>query len=223
MLRLSAWSAPLIPMLETWRRLRWSPAWKESVAPLMGVTLGLLLSSIIQCSTLSEPNLCLVAGQYSIWIRPLTFCEQQLAHKYKRKRAIATLSHLKFFSGVQPGSLLISQDIDGMQPLKWLEGRRNEVSYRTAPISDPKPPPEFVQFEGKARASLQAYSTDDRLLYPFDKDHAIVAYPMLWIESLCKELGTSSKIKIPQHFLKMIKDKNCFVPELRTKFSAFDF
>jgi hypothetical protein len=83
------------------------------------------------------------------------------------------------FNREYPAHSLVSQQIDLQNPLDWLVDRREAVNYRHARFSEPDFPQEFdFVIEGGLRRTLATYLADSTLLYVFDPDHAIVAYPL---------------------------------------------
>lgn len=80
---------------------------------------------------------------------------------------------------------LRGQPVAGQDVASWLIGSRNSANYTIARFPDPEPTTvlESVAKNG-VRRSLQAYVEDDSQLYPFDPDHAMMAYPV----AVAKEL-----------------------------------
>lgn len=118
---------------------------------------------------------------------------------------------------------LLSQDIDSKGPLSWLEDRRNHASYKSAPFTDPTPPPEFVKSHSKLRSHIRAYLGADRSLYAFDPDHAMIAFPLWLLARLSRDLQLvdDKRIDVSKHYSTLLA--TCFVPELRVALSSFRF
>lgn len=76
-----------------------------------------------------------------------------------------------------------SQPIDGKPPFDWLKEKREEANYKLAKIYDPNMPSHFnYTSEDSLYKSINAYITDikqNQLNFPYDKDHAIIAFPLL--------------------------------------------
>jgi hypothetical protein len=86
---------------------------------------------------------------------------------------------ITYFTRSFPSSPLLSQDIVGESPFKWLMLRREDANYAAGRFDDPRCPPHFstiVHF-GVRRAASE-YITDTSYLYAFDPDHAIIALPI---------------------------------------------
>ncbi|HEY1173330.1 MAG TPA: hypothetical protein VGH19_18315 [Verrucomicrobiae bacterium] len=88
-------------------------------------------------------------------------------------------SVLNTFNREYPGHALVSQQIDLQNALDWLVDKREAANYQQARFSEPEFSPEFdfVNRQG-LRKTLGTYLSDTSLLYVFDPDHAIVAYPL---------------------------------------------
>lgn len=132
----------------------------------------------------------------------------------------------KIFNQNFPSNIILSQEIAGIGPLEWLEEQRNNISYKTAPFTDPVPPPGLLTLANKKRSALTAYIEDKFLIYPFDEDHALVAYPILSLRMLSAALVGSlkgEKIIIDSHFISMLTSSHCYVPSIKAEFLAFEF
>ncbi|HEV7335456.1 MAG TPA: hypothetical protein VGO06_05755 [Bosea sp. (in: a-proteobacteria)] len=120
---------------------------------------------------------------------------------------------------------VLSQEIDGVNPLQWIEENRNLISYRTAPYDDPAPSPLYHIAAGRIRKHLTAYMDDNSYLYSFDKDHAMIAYPVLLLKKVALEfnnIAPNTIININKHYIDILNRSGCFVPELRKNLTIFD-
>lgn len=119
--------------------------------------------------------------------------------------------------------VLLSQPIDTIDPLKWLEERRNTASYTVAPSTDPSASAELMRIQGKVRLYLQAYYGDRKFIYAFDKDHALVAFPIEAIKSVDADLSARNiNVQIDKHFVDIVSGVSCFIPEMHS-LSGFKF
>lgn len=86
---------------------------------------------------------------------------------------------LNLFRQKLSGVGILSQSIDAEDPFDWMVQRREEFNYKQAKFSEPGVP-ECFNFIARTglRKSVLAYVEDSTSLYAFDKDHAIVAYPL---------------------------------------------
>jgi hypothetical protein len=86
---------------------------------------------------------------------------------------------IQYFSRSFPASPLLSQDIVGEFPFKWLMLRREEANYGAGRFVDPICPAHFLAITrfGVRRATSE-YINDGSYLYAFDPDHAILALPI---------------------------------------------
>lgn len=72
---------------------------------------------------------------------------------------------------------LLSQDIDGLNPLDWIRELREEANYKKSRFIEPAVPKQFSLIKKLGvRRSVANYISDTTLA--FDKDHAILAYPI---------------------------------------------
>lgn len=72
---------------------------------------------------------------------------------------------------------LLSQDIDGGNPLDWIRYLREEANYKRSRFFEPDVPKQFSLFAKiGSRRAVTSYINDDQLA--FDPDHAIIAYPL---------------------------------------------
>lgn len=78
-----------------------------------------------------------------------------------------------------PTHLLHSQKIGLTEPMDWLMERREEANYTQPRFIEPSTPAHFVTIVRQGlRRSVNAYINDDRQLYTFDPDHAMLALPL---------------------------------------------
>lgn len=120
---------------------------------------------------------------------------------------------------------LLSQSIQDSDPLSWLENLRNWASYRAAPFNDPDPPKHFSRPFQKLRNHLQSYVGEDQEYHSFDPDHAMICYPLWLLERISQDLSLvgKDKIKVSNHYIKIISDCGCFFPEIKLALNSFDF
>lgn len=132
----------------------------------------------------------------------------------------------ELFKNVYRNDLCLSQDIENISPLEWIESKRNFISYRSAPYIDPVAPDQFKSMKSKLRISLVEYLNDVSNLYSFDKDHAMIAYPLLLIKRMSEDIRISSplsEVNIDKHFVDIMVSSNCFIPEIAKSFPIFKF
>lgn len=86
---------------------------------------------------------------------------------------------LMSFQSVLPTSPLLSQPIGGQGALDWLIKRREEANYTNPRFSEPSAPAhlDLIARSG-VRKSVSAYLRDSTLLYAFDPENAILAFPI---------------------------------------------
>lgn len=86
---------------------------------------------------------------------------------------------LSRFKVEYPNHRLGSQPIMAQSALDWLMERRVESNYTTPRFLEPDVPKHFRKVEEIGiRKALGIYVGDDRDLYLFDSDHAMLAYPL---------------------------------------------
>lgn len=72
---------------------------------------------------------------------------------------------------------LLSQQIDGIDPFRWLTHLREEVNYKRAMCYEPVCPKIFGKMkQSNVRSHITQYAEDPALA--FDPDHAIFAFPL---------------------------------------------
>lgn len=87
---------------------------------------------------------------------------------------------------------LTSQQIDLEDPATWLIERREEANYGRARFIEPQTPRHFVEIEKVGlRRAVDAYITDLTMLYVFDPDHAILAYPVELMREVCQTFSAA--------------------------------
>lgn len=90
---------------------------------------------------------------------------------------------MKLFGRHDLDHFMLSQPIGVENPLKWLMDLREDANYRNARFIEPNIPQHFIKLSKNGiRKSCQAYLCDKSALYLFDPDHAILAYPLSFIE-----------------------------------------
>jgi hypothetical protein len=92
------------------------------------------------------------------------------------------LSHIAAFS----------QDIGSVHPLDWIREKREEANYGHSRFSEPEAPVHMKILERYGiRQLVGAYLADTTLTYPFDPDHAMLAYNLLLWRFLWNEIKHS--------------------------------
>lgn len=82
-----------------------------------------------------------------------------------------------------PSSILLSQEIEAKPPPEWLQEQREYYNYRQGKFIEPDCPPCFsLTQERGVRIMLQTYVGDDKYTYTFDPDHALLAFPVLFLK-----------------------------------------
>ncbi|MCA1939485.1 MAG: HEPN domain-containing protein [Caenispirillum bisanense] len=86
---------------------------------------------------------------------------------------------LDLFAVKHEQSVILSQSIEELDPLKWMQKMREKFNYKDAKFCEPSVPECFHRIvRVGVRKSLSAYMADRAYMYAFDRDHAIVAYPL---------------------------------------------
>jgi hypothetical protein len=129
------------------------------------------------------------------------------------------------FARSMAGDVTLSQEISQQSPLEWLEEKRNIASYKIAPFPDPEVSVHFTRFSGASRKHVAAYLSDETLLYAFDPDHAVIAFPLLMIRKLSEDLQASgaSKCVVRSHFRDILTSSKCYVPPFESVLLAYQF
>jgi hypothetical protein len=100
---------------------------------------------------------------------------------------------LNLFGEAFAGDQLLSQPIAGEPALEWLTSRREEANYKQGRFLDPDVPAHFVQVTQLGfRRAINAYLAEPSLLYVFDADHAMVAFPLATLMRVRAELRSQN-------------------------------
>jgi hypothetical protein len=86
---------------------------------------------------------------------------------------------LHVFERKYPTHHLLSNPIETVPPLTWLIEKREESNYRRTRFQEPQSPDHFAEVEKNGvRRLLREYVADEADVYTFQKDHAMLAYPV---------------------------------------------
>lgn len=136
---------------------------------------------------------------------------------FKKKSGNSHSVAFQEFRSSYRSDVLLSQPIAGVDPLEWIENLRNAASYNTAPFPDPQVPPHFVQHDARLRLYLSTYLTETVPVFPFQEDHAILAYPILSLMRLDQELQRQGKtVPIAAHYRAIFTAAGCDVGPLNS-------
>jgi hypothetical protein len=104
---------------------------------------------------------------------------------------------LKAFQVRNPSHLLISQKIDVDEAIDWMMHRREYANYAQSRFGEPECCTEFDYLSQHGlRRTLNAYLNDTKLMYAFDPDHAIIAYPLCVLRAVGGALSMSGRLTI---------------------------
>lgn len=114
---------------------------------------------------------------------------------------------LKSFKSRNPNHLLVSQKIGFDDAVDWLIDKRESANYGDQRFSEPNSRSEFNFIaEHGIRKTLNAYLGEKSLLYVFDPDHAMIAFPLRALQLIGDQLltvvSTSGTAVNEQRFLK---------------------
>jgi len=129
---------------------------------------------------------------------------------------------LKGFQRTNPAHPLMSQQIALQDSVDWLIERRESANYGQARFSEPTCGPEFdFVLENGLRQAIVAYLQDTSLVYVFDPDHAMIAYPLRSLSLVGNQLaaaGVTSVEEDEQRFLRSVaRDRTGPLPPLLTE------
>jgi hypothetical protein len=97
---------------------------------------------------------------------------------------------MKTFERRNPGHVLVSQQIDLEDAVDWMVEKRESANYRVVRFGEPDCEAEFEHVAANGlRRTLNAYLSETTLLYVFDPDHAIVAYPLRALQLVGSQLA----------------------------------
>ncbi len=132
---------------------------------------------------------------------------------------------LDLFERYNIDPFLTSQPIGMDNPLQWLMNRREEANYKEARFVEPDVPKHFLTISKVGvRSACQSYVVDDKAVFMFDPDHAILAYPLEMMKRSYADFhkyGLSpQKREDKAFFRKLISDKNGPLPYVLNIFAA---
>jgi hypothetical protein len=114
-------------------------------------------------------------------------------------------SILKLFTELYPAHLLVSQPIGYMPALRWLLKQREDCNYKNPRFSEPIAPEHFRKIELiGVRNLVSAYVADAMNTFTFDKDHAMLAYPLASLSHAAITLRSQSGLVINDEELRFL-------------------
>jgi hypothetical protein len=124
---------------------------------------------------------------------------------------------IALFKSACPSSLLLTQPIGTEDALEWMIARREEANYTIARFGDPVPPAHFrLHSRLSVRRFLAQYMADNRHLYTFDPDHAMIAFPLQVILADLAHSGAICTEEEKRHLLSVLCDRHGRFAELLT-------
>jgi hypothetical protein len=81
---------------------------------------------------------------------------------------------LKLYKDNFNADVMLSNTIEGENPIEWFKKSREIINYRTNPLTDPIPPLKLYKYDGNIRSWLNTYL--DSSIYAFSEEHAYIAY-----------------------------------------------
>jgi hypothetical protein len=147
---------------------------------------------------------------YSIILRP--------GSQPKKENGVTHKVVWTLFSREFPGNILLNE-VDGVAAHNWMTKIRETANYKNAKFPDPLVPSEFAMLDSLGVGNvLAAYKSDFSDLLTFDRDHAVIAFPMKcisqaghalrrngygidqddvdYIQALCEKIGIDSEFFI---------------------------
>ncbi|WP_251978739.1 hypothetical protein [Salinicola avicenniae] len=119
--------------------------------------------------------------------RPLSHSDQTAKKNVSGSHSTA----LYLFESSFGSSVLMSQDVDSFYPTAWMMEQREYANYRLRGFPDPYPPRIFgVVDKIGIRKAIATYLSDR--YFAFDKDHAVIAYPLLFMMEVRKKMATNN-------------------------------
>lgn len=112
-------------------------------------------------------------------------------------------------------NISILGEIESSASYAWMTQLREQTNYRTAKFSDPALLPCFNYLDTRGvDRSISAYWNDESMMYCFDPDHAVVAFPLECIKHAIKTItaiGCELEDSDKQHILNCCS--NTYIPE----------
>ena len=120
---------------------------------------------------------------------------------------------LRSFQSRNPNHQLVSQRIDLDEAVDWFIDKREAANYGDPRFIEPSSGREFDFIaEFGVRKTLNAYLSENSSLYVFDRDHAIIAFPLRALQLIGDQLlaavPTAGVALHEQKFLKPVQKTN---------------
>ncbi len=115
--------------------------------------------------------------------------------------------------------LILSQEIDGKNPLDWIIDKREEANYKNAKFIEPEIPNYFKKIVNLGvRRVIKEYLLDNSCLYSFDSDHAILAYPLKVVQIAYNQIHQIDRSLFQKddvkYLCKLFNDQHGPIPEI---------
>jgi hypothetical protein len=125
--------------------------------------------------------------------KPFSIISQAGEQLRKRKGNTHELV-LDLFREYFSGHVMLSNQINSQDPLKWLMEQRELMNYKSAVMPDPNLPKLYKELisNGTVRQWLSTYFSDDREFYTFSETHACLAYPFRFLIHTIEEFHTQN-------------------------------
>lgn len=149
-------------------------------------------------------------GKSPFWIRATSGCSP------KKSSGTTHSMVITLFGQQVANSVLLSQQIAYQNASDWLMGLRESANYRNGRFPDPNwsTPFPYVARIG-VRRLLSTYINDSLIQYPFDEDHAALAFPLLAIREALKGCPDAIQADEEREFLKsLFADKHGSIAEM---------
>jgi hypothetical protein len=116
---------------------------------------------------------------------------------------------LKTFERNNPNHPLVSQQIDLEDPVDWIVAKRESANYGDPRFSEPdsRDELEYVAAHG-LRKVLAGYVAEPSLLYVFDPEHAMIAYPLRALQLIGDQVLAVSPL-VPSEAEKLFLRRHC--------------
>ena len=153
--------------------------------------------SVFYCARafLATQDVCIFYGgrtPYSLVAAP-----GAVSLKLKGNTHQATLDE---FSRLNSNSFYLSQQIELEEPLNWLRAKREIANYN---LASPIEPGIYEHFRFAQRIGIRkavnSYIEDMAAAYTFDKDHAILAYPLRFLKDTIANAKLAGILSLTTH------------------------
>jgi len=118
---------------------------------------------------------------------------------------------MNFFKNELSGDFLLSNNIEGKNPIDWFRKNRETINYKLNPLSDPIAPLDLFEYNSDLRKWITTYLNDNTGSYVFSANHAYIAYTTRFLDKIFNyySMNKIKNAKLKDYHLPFFKDNIC--------------